>query len=65
MKLTAQTIQEVIDCLRATGGPDGESTNDDLAAMLQFGVESRDESDGHRCTFCEQLVGGDRNHKCW
>jgi len=65
MKLTDETIQTVIDVLRATGSPSGQSTNDDLADMLQFGIEGRDESDGHRCCFCEKLVGGDTSHKCW
>ena len=51
--------------LRATGSPDGQSMNDDLANMLQFGVKNRDPGNGQSCHLCNKLVGGDPSHKCW
>jgi hypothetical protein len=40
-------------------------TRQALAAAIQFGVEGKDEHDGHRCRICDQLHGGDSNHRCW
>lgn len=65
MKISDKTLQEVIDVLRATGSPDGQSMNDDLANMLQFGVKNRDPGNGQSCHLCNKLVGGDPSHKCW
>lgn len=36
-----------------------------LADMLQFGLDGADDHDGHRCRMCDTLVGGDRTHRCW
>lgn len=48
----------LIDKLRAAG-------RDEEADEQQFGVEGKDEYDGHRCRVCGKLAGGDRKHRCW
>ena len=66
MNISKQTLQDVIGVLRELGGGSSQLNQyNDLANLLQFGLEGRDELDGHRCSFCEQLVGGDQKHQCW
>lgn len=61
-----KTLQEVISALREIGGGSSyQSQENDLANILQFGLEGRDGGDGHRCIFCALLCGGDQSHKCW
>jgi len=66
MRLTSKTEQLIIDDLRRLGGgPKNINHLNALADMLQYGRDGIDESDSHRCRFCEKLQGGDSSHRCW
>jgi hypothetical protein len=55
------TLKALIDLVRAHRS----ITMQVVADRIQFGQDGVNEFDGHRCRFCEQLVGGDRTHRCW
>jgi hypothetical protein len=57
VRLHIKTITEVIDELR-------NAKMNDLADTLQFGIDGRDDGDGHRCQICDELSVG-QAHKCW
>lgn len=51
----------------AENGPTMRSREEvhQIADRLQYGIEGEGAHDGHRCRLCQQLAGGDRNHRCW
>jgi hypothetical protein len=69
MKFTSidtEVLCAIIDVLlHRRSDADDIVTRQILAAAAQFGVEGTDPNDGHRCKICDELHGGDANHRCW